>query len=247
MRQDDFDYSPEVMWYGKIPAMGDFVRRRMPEPILLPWERWFSSGVSQIRSPSKTAGANMPSSLVHAWGFLMSLPHGGVQAGAVMPSQDRVGREYLVCALVPLNAEQCRRVRLPVLANMVEQLGLSLQQGVRFCWAATQLDQTLCSAVPYAGLLAESAAAQSEQRDAGQDILDVLYGSRAPSVPQDPWAVLQPCLEPGSHRSYWWCLGMNNPSWRSVTHSGELSLALFRRLFVSATAADAASRAYQPW
>lgn len=164
-----------------------------------------------------------------------------------MPSQDRVGREYLVCALVPLNAEQCQRVRLPVLANMVEQLGLSLQQGVRFCWAATQLDQTLCSAVPYAGLLAESVAAQSEQRDAGQDILDVLYGSRAPSVPQDPWAVLQPCLEPGSHRSYWWCLGMNNPGWRSVTHSGELSLALFRRLFVSATAADAASRAYQPW
>ena len=57
MRQDDFDSSPVVMWYGKIPAMGDFVRRRMPEPILLPWERWFSSGVSQIRSPSKTAGA----------------------------------------------------------------------------------------------------------------------------------------------------------------------------------------------
>ncbi|MBH0312174.1 DUF2094 domain-containing protein, partial [Alcaligenes faecalis] len=49
MRQDDFDSSPVVMWYGKIPAMGDFVRRRMPEPILLPWERWFSSGVSQIR------------------------------------------------------------------------------------------------------------------------------------------------------------------------------------------------------
>ena len=48
MRQDDFDSSPVVMWYGKIPAMGDFVRRRMPEPILLPWERWFSSGVSQI-------------------------------------------------------------------------------------------------------------------------------------------------------------------------------------------------------
>lgn len=243
MRKDDVDSSPVVMWYGKIPAMGDFVRRRMPDPVLQPWERWFNSGVSQIRSTGKPVGQSTP---VHAWGFLRSLPQGGVQAGAVMPSQDRVGREYLVCALVALDTEQCQRVRLPVLANMVEQLGLSLQQGVRFCWAATQLDQTLCSAMPPGGLLAESVTARLEQRDAGQDILDVLYGSQAMSLPQDPWAVLQPCLEPGSHRSYWWCLGMNNPSWRSVTHSGELSLALFRRLFVS-VAADAEGRAFQPW
>lgn len=247
MRNHNVGSSPVVMWYGKIPAMGDFVRRRMPDSVLQPWERWFSSGVSQIRSPLRPAVPNMPVTPVHAWGFLRSLPQGGVQAGAVMPSQDRVGREYLVCALVSLSAEQCQLVRLPVLANMVEQLGLALQQGVRFCWAATQLDHTLNSAMPVSGLLADSVEAKFEQRDAGQDILDVLYGSQARSLPQDPWAVLQPCLEPGSHRSYWWCLGMSNPSWRSVMHSGELSLALFRRLFVSVTAAETEGRIYQSW
>ncbi|HRK84788.1 MAG TPA: type VI secretion system-associated protein TagF [Alcaligenes sp.] len=247
MLNDELDANLAVMWYGKIPAMGDFVRRRMPDSILLPWERWFSSGVSQIRPFTKPAGVNLAGSAVPVWGFVRSLPQGGVQAGAVMPSQDRVGREYLVCALVALDLEQCQRVRLPVLASLVEQLGLVLQQGVRFCWAATQVDQTLCRALPVAGLLADSAAARLEQREAGQDILDVLYGTRGGAVPQDPWAVLQPCLEPGSQRSYWWCLGMNNPNWRSVTHRGELSLALFRRLFTSVIAADLDGRLSQSW
>ncbi|EJC60881.1 hypothetical protein QWA_17810 [Alcaligenes faecalis subsp. faecalis NCIB 8687] len=34
--------------------------------------------------------------------------------------------------------------------------------------------------------------ARLEQREAGQDILDVLYGTRGGAVPQDPWGVLQP-------------------------------------------------------
>ncbi|HRL20542.1 MAG TPA: type VI secretion system-associated protein TagF [Alcaligenes sp.] len=236
MDREQDGQNPVLMWYGKIPSMGDFVRRRMPEQILLPWERWFSSGISQARVACRQGslpgtGAALPQA---AWGFVLPQPQGGAQAGAVVPSQDRVGRDYMVCALVTIDPEQCHTLRLPVLAGMVEQLGLSLVQGLRFCWAATQLDQTLCRCVPPSGLFEPHATAV--RHDAGRDILDVLYGTQDAQEPaQDIWSVLQPCLEPGSHRSYWWRLGMNHPSWASVTHSADLTPALFRRLFASAS------------
>lgn len=247
MFRDSFARDPVLMWYGKIPGMGDFVRRRMPDQVLLPWERWFSNGINQARSASRAVGQPLlggAAAPMTAWGFVMSLPQGGVQAGAVVPSQDRVGREYPVCALALLDPEQCRRVRLPALAGGVEQLGLALAQGVRFCWAATQLDQTLCRAASLERWLADSTACEQTQHDAGRDILDVLYGPQSESPQHDPWAVLQPCLEPGVHRSYWWRLGMSNPVGHSVTHSGELTWALFRRLFVPAGATDADGRLF---
>ena len=38
-----------VGWFGKIPALGDFVTRHLPPSFVQPWDEWLSAELSEAR------------------------------------------------------------------------------------------------------------------------------------------------------------------------------------------------------
>ncbi|HEX9396142.1 MAG TPA: type VI secretion system-associated protein TagF [Burkholderiales bacterium] len=90
-------------WYGKIPATGDFVVRRLPEAFREAWDRWLQQSMDGGRERLGTQWqANYLS--MPPWRFLLSAGMLTPQAwtGVMVPSVDAVGRQFpltIACAL----------------------------------------------------------------------------------------------------------------------------------------------------
>lgn len=82
-------------WYGKLPARGDFISRRLPGAFVRRWDAWLQSALG---SGSERLGTRWPGCYSRAplWRFLISpgLVTVGALAGVLMPSADRVGRLF---------------------------------------------------------------------------------------------------------------------------------------------------------
>lgn len=85
----------ELGFYGKLPAYGDFIQKRLPQNFVNPWHEWLQTGMLAGREQNPdnwmTYYLNCP-----AWCFVLS---GGVcgdqpVAGVTIPSVDRVGRYF---------------------------------------------------------------------------------------------------------------------------------------------------------
>jgi type VI secretion system protein ImpM len=91
-------------FYGKLPALGDFVTRRLPrEGFLDTWDTWLSEGLRQTREAMGDAW--LPTYLTSpVWRFAISAGVCGPDpwAGVLMPSVDRVGRYFPLTLAVPL-------------------------------------------------------------------------------------------------------------------------------------------------
>jgi len=90
-------------WFGKIPALGDFVTRGLPLSFVQPWDEWLSAELSEARfllaedwaatyrqAPIWCFSLGVHAVDEHAW------------QGIIVPSFDRVGREF------PLTIAQSR-------------------------------------------------------------------------------------------------------------------------------------------
>lgn len=84
-----------IGFYGKLPIIGDFVSRRLPNEFIGPWDGWLQSAIAASR---EELGDDWLNSYLTSpiWRFLLSPGLCGKQAaaGIVMPSVDRVGRYY---------------------------------------------------------------------------------------------------------------------------------------------------------
>jgi type VI secretion system protein ImpM len=82
-------------WYGKLPARGDFVSRRLPPAFVLRWDAWLQSAIGSGSERLGTRWRECYSS-APVWRFLLSpgLLTEGAVAGVLMPSADRVGRSF---------------------------------------------------------------------------------------------------------------------------------------------------------
>lgn len=84
-----------VGFYGKLPAMGDFISRRLPNEFISPWDNWLQSCFMASR---EHLGSNWLNHYLTSpiWRFLLSpgLCGGKSVVGIVMPSVDKVGRYY---------------------------------------------------------------------------------------------------------------------------------------------------------
>jgi type VI secretion system protein ImpM len=82
-------------FYGKAPAFGDFVRRRLPRSFLDDWDSWLQKSI--FKSREQLSGAWLEDYLTSPlWRFVLSPGVCGEQAtsGVLMPSVDAVGRYY---------------------------------------------------------------------------------------------------------------------------------------------------------
>ncbi len=85
----------KVGFYGKLPVIGDFVSRRLPNEFISSWDGWLQSAIAASR---EELGDDWLNSYLTSpiWRFLLSPGLCGNQAvaGIIMPSVDRVGRYY---------------------------------------------------------------------------------------------------------------------------------------------------------
>ncbi|MFT6895914.1 MAG: type VI secretion system protein ImpM [Paraglaciecola sp.] len=90
-------------FYGKIPAKGDFIQRRLDRSFTSGWDNWLQSGMDSSRAAlgESWLGHYMISPL---WRFALSpgILSPGALVGVIMPSVDSVGRHFPLTLAVEL-------------------------------------------------------------------------------------------------------------------------------------------------
>ena len=107
----------ELGFYGKLPSLGDFVSRRLPQDFIAPWDSWLQSSLA---ASQEVLGEQWLYQYLTSpiWRFALSPGLIGKDAwmGIVMPSVDRVGRYFpltIACkvprdvSLIHLFSEAC--------------------------------------------------------------------------------------------------------------------------------------------
>lgn len=137
-----------IGWYGKLPSAGDFLQRRLPDPVVNNWAHWFHNGLVNLQRDAQGPNDH-PFSNAPVWNFVIPATLGSqyVQMGCLLPARDRVGRRYPICALRLFSQQDWRPQQLNMAASWYQQLGHTLLNGVRNGFSAEQIDRTL-QAIP---------------------------------------------------------------------------------------------------
>jgi type VI secretion system protein ImpM len=94
-------------FYGKLPAHGDFVSRRLPRAFIKPWDRWLQDLIRHSRSQ---LGEDWLEYYLQSpfWRFLLGAGLCGDSpvAGVMMPSMDRGGRYFFLTSAALVQAGQ---------------------------------------------------------------------------------------------------------------------------------------------
>ncbi|WP_037385198.1 type VI secretion system-associated protein TagF [Serratia sp. DD3] len=210
-----------IGWYGKIPAEGDFLQRRLPNTVINRWANWFRSGLLNLQQELPNDGKH-PFGHAPVWNFVIPATLGNqyVQMGCLLPASDRVGRYYPVCAIRLWSLNDWHKQQLNGAADWYKQLGHTLLNGVRNGFSAEQIDHSLL-AIPALSILLNE-----EQ----SDILSII------GLPQQPenrltWQQVADCFEPTQYSSYWWTNQADGHPLFTHVHSGNLNVQLFSLLF----------------
>jgi type VI secretion system protein ImpM len=90
-------------WFGKMPNLGDFASRRLPDAFVRRWDRWLQRGLASARSELGEGwlDAYLVAPIRRFWlapGVLGAVGW----AGLLMPSVDRVGRHFPLTIAQPI-------------------------------------------------------------------------------------------------------------------------------------------------
>jgi len=100
-------------WYGKLPSLGDFASRRLPPEFIRTWDAWLQE-VLQATQAALGEGWLDCYLTTPIWRFalLPGLVGPSGWAGVLMPSVDRVGRQFplTVAVALPSDAAAARAV-----------------------------------------------------------------------------------------------------------------------------------------
>jgi len=108
----------ETGWYGKLPANGDFVTRRLPPSFVEAWDAWLNEMLQGSRA---RLGAGWRDAFLSApaWRFVLAPGVIGQQgwAGVIVPSVDSVGRYFPLTAASALPSKSLDPVTTVVRAH----------------------------------------------------------------------------------------------------------------------------------
>lgn len=90
--------------FGKIPALGDFFRLNLPQGFVQAWDTWIQTALVEGRFQCGAAWTDRYMT-APIWRFALAPGYAGPEAvaGVMMPSVDRVGRQFplTLAAVVP--------------------------------------------------------------------------------------------------------------------------------------------------
>ncbi|MBZ9870530.1 type VI secretion system-associated protein TagF [Mesorhizobium sp. BR1-1-9] len=111
-------------FYGKMPATGDFVTRRLSGDFVRGWDRWLAQYVVPLFGsefwPSTTALR-----------FLAGPASFGASAGIIVQSTDRVGRQFPLTVVAQLAEAPVRLADAGAWFSSIEEAAIAAQQGER--------------------------------------------------------------------------------------------------------------------
>jgi type VI secretion system protein ImpM len=92
-------------WYGKLPNVGDFASRRLPEGVIRVWDEWLQQGLASAREDLGVGWleAYLVAPIMRFW-LGPEVLGASPWAGLVMPSVDRVGRYFPLTLAQPCGA-----------------------------------------------------------------------------------------------------------------------------------------------
>ena len=90
-------------WFGKLPFLGDFASRRLPESFIRPWDEWLQPGLAAARDATGERWLDLYLTFP-VWRFVMpaGLLGDANWIGVLLPSVDRVGRCFPLTICEPL-------------------------------------------------------------------------------------------------------------------------------------------------
>ena len=96
----------EIGWYGKLPAAGDFLSRRLPDAFRLPWDTWLCAGMLDAKAKVADDWPELFLSFP-VWRFVARFDPGNqpLWVGLLLPGVDRVGRLFPLTVALPVSAE----------------------------------------------------------------------------------------------------------------------------------------------
>jgi len=99
--------SAQPGFYGKLPALGDFVSRRLPRHFIDHWDQWLQSAMAASREQLGDAWLDVYLTSP-IWRFALGAGVCGANAwaGVLMPSVDKVGRYYPLTLAAPVTEPQ---------------------------------------------------------------------------------------------------------------------------------------------
>lgn len=108
-------------WFGKLPALGDFVTRRLPQSFVRPWDAWITPGVEAVQRVHGEFGREALLTFP-IWRFVVP-PHvvdSSAWFGLFAPSVDRVGRCFPLTVAQSIAAESYGSADLTEAARTLE-------------------------------------------------------------------------------------------------------------------------------
>lgn len=223
----------QIGWYGKLPAAGDFLSRRMPRELQAWWDRWMQNGLASFKRWPDAMTRHY--AVAPVWNFAIPATHGvdAVQFGSIAPSCDRVGRYYPVCVTLQVALRDYRPSVLEGAAAWYWQSGTALLQAIRYGVAPDAFDGQLLAAGRQGFRTASGGA---------DDILSILGAAAdsggASAQPRLGWPELPLFFDARGSTSYWWTSQVDGSPLRTSAHGGGLNTPLFSTLF---------SQGHVPW
>ena len=91
-------------WYGKIPALGDFASRRLPQGFINSWDAWLQRSLTASRAALRESWQETYlSSPIWRFALLPGVVDDKCWIGIMMPSADRVGRYFPLTIVLSLD------------------------------------------------------------------------------------------------------------------------------------------------
>lgn len=109
-------------FYGKMPATGDFVARRLPGDFVRAWDRWLAQHLVPLIGsefwPRTTALR-----------FMAGPASFGASAGIILQSADRVGRKFPLTIVAQLAEAPVRLTEAEAWFSSIEEAAIAAQHG----------------------------------------------------------------------------------------------------------------------
>ena len=135
-------------WHGKLPALGDFVSRRLDPAFLELWDRWLSDGMLALRE--RLGDAWLEAYLASpSWRFLLmpgvlaGPPGDRAWAGVLMPSVDKVGRYFPFTIVQPLDGGVVAPTKMVALWSWLETIDGLAADALHDDWDVERLESEL--------------------------------------------------------------------------------------------------------
>ncbi|UVK41736.1 type VI secretion system-associated protein TagF [Mesorhizobium sp. AR10] len=109
-------------FYGKMPATGDFVTRRLPGDFVRIWDRWLAEHIVPLFGQKFWPPAT-------ALRFLAGPNSFGASAGIILQSADRVGRQFPLSVVAQLPEAPVKLAYAEAWFSSIEEAAIAAQHG----------------------------------------------------------------------------------------------------------------------